>query len=133
MPRDICSHWKARESTTSRKESPQTLPKALVTGGAGFIGSHVADLFLGKGFQVDIVDNLSTGKSENIPRQAAFHEIGVNTPEFARLVREAKFDVIVHLAGQIDVRKSVADPINDATINILGTLNMMEYIRASRR
>src|SRR5438105_3045996 len=131
MRRDICSRWKGRESTTSRKESPRTLPRALVTGGAGFIGSHVADLFLGKGFRVDIVDNLSTGKRENVPPKASFHEIGVNTPEFARLVREGKFDVIVHLAGQIDVRKSVADPINDATINILGTLNLMEAVRGS--
>ncbi len=106
------------------------MPKALVTGGAGFIGSHVADLFLDKGFQVEIVDNLSTGKRENLPNKADFHEIGVNTPEFARLVREGKFDAIVHLAGQIDVRKSVADPINDATINILGSLNLMEAVRA---
>ena len=107
------------------------MPRALVTGGAGFIGSHVADLFLDKGFQVEIVDNLSTGKRENIPHKANFHEIGVNTPEFARLVREGMFDVIAHLAGQIDVRKSVADPVNDATINILGTLNLMESVRAS--
>jgi UDP-glucose 4-epimerase len=105
------------------------LPRALVTGGAGFIGSHVADLLIGKGFQVEIVDNLATGKRENIPHKASFHEIGVNTPEFARLVREGKFDFVIHLAGQIDVRKSVADPINDATINILGTLNLMEAVR----
>jgi len=115
---------------TSRKKSPQTLPRALVTGGAGFIGSHVADLLIGKGFQVEIVDNLATGKRENIPHKASFHEMGVNTPEFARLVREGRFDGVIHLAGQIDVRKSVADPINDATINILGTLNLMEAVRA---
>jgi len=107
------------------------LPKVLVTGGAGFIGSHVADLFLEKRFDVEIVDDLSTGKRGNLPKKAGFHEISVNTPEFARLVREGKFDVIVHLAGQMDVRKSVADPINDATINILGTLNLMEAVRAS--
>src|SRR5437762_13622505 len=130
MQRVICSRSKARESMTSRKKSPQTLPRALVTGGAGFIGSHVADLLIGKGFQVDIVDNLATGKRENIPHKASFHEMGVNTPEFARLVREGQFDVVIHLAGQIDVRKSVADPINDATINILGTLNLMEAVRA---
>jgi UDP-glucose 4-epimerase len=106
------------------------LPKVLVTGGAGFIGSHVADTFLGKGYGVDIVDDLSTGKRENIPRKANFHEMGVNTAEFARLVRDGKFDVIAHLAGQMDVRKSVADPIHDATINILGTLNLMESLRA---
>jgi UDP-glucose 4-epimerase len=102
-----------------------------VTGGAGFIGSHVADLFLEKGFDVTIVDDLSSGKRENLPAQARFHEIGVNSSEFAKMVREGRFDVIAHLAGQIDVRHSVADPINDATINILGTLNLMEALRQS--
>jgi UDP-glucose 4-epimerase len=107
------------------------LPKALVTGGAGFIGSHVAELFLAKGFDVTIVDDLSSGKRENIPDQARFHEIGVNSTEFAQLVRGGAFDVVIHLAGQMDVRKSVADPIADATINILGTLNLMEALRQS--
>src|SRR5437899_11102910 len=114
MLRGTYSRWMPRNSTTLSKENLRTLPRALVTGGAGFIGSHFADLFLDKGFQVEIVDNLSTGKRENIPHKANFDEIGVNTPEFARLVREGKFDVIAHLAGQIDVRKSVADPVNDA-------------------
>jgi UDP-glucose 4-epimerase len=105
--------------------------KILVTGGGGFIGSHVADLFLASGDEVHIVDDLSTGKRANVPEESRFHQLSVNSPDFARLVRERKFDVIVHLAAQIDVRKSVADPINDATINILGTLNLMEAVRAS--
>ena len=107
------------------------MPKVLVTGGAGFIGSHVADLFLAKGFDVTVVDDLSSGKRENLPDKARFHEIGVNSKEFAKLVRDGRFDVIAHLAGQIDVRKSVADPIVDATINILGTLNLMEALKQS--
>jgi UDP-glucose 4-epimerase len=107
------------------------LPKALVTGGAGFIGSHVADLFLEKRYEVDIVDDLSTGKRQNLPGKARFYEIGVNSTDFADLVRKGRYDVIAHLAGQIDVRKSVADSINDATINILGTLNLMETLRRS--
>jgi UDP-glucose 4-epimerase len=107
------------------------LPKALVTGGAGFIGSHVADLFVEKGYQVDIVDDLSSGKRRNLPEKARFIEISVNSREFADLVGKGHYDVIAHLASQIDVRKSVADPINDATINILGTLNLMEALRKS--
>ncbi|MGZ3464357.1 MAG: NAD-dependent epimerase/dehydratase family protein [Gemmatimonadaceae bacterium] len=108
------------------------MPKVLVTGGAGFIGSHVADLFLAKGYDVTIVDNLSSGKRDNVPGKARFHEIGVNSPEFADLVRVGAFDVIAHLAGQIDVRKSVADPVVDATTNILGTLTLMEALRQSK-
>jgi UDP-glucose 4-epimerase len=107
------------------------MPRALVTGGAGFIGSHVADLFLANGWDVSIVDDLSSGKRENLPGEAEFHEIGVNSPEFTRLVSSGKFDVVAHLAAQIDVRKSVADPIADAHCNILGTLNLMEALRKS--
>jgi UDP-glucose 4-epimerase len=121
--------WTRRAAATRHQENKPTLPKALVTGGAGFIGSHVADLFLAKGFDVTIVDDLSSGKRENLPPTARFLEIGVNSAEFAALVRDGKFDVIAHLAGQIDVRHSVADPINDARINILGTLNLMEALR----
>ena len=107
------------------------MPNVLVTGGAGFIGSHVADLFLAKGFGVTVVDDLSTGKREHVPAKARFHEIGVNSKEFAKLVRDGDFDVIAHLASQMDVRKSVADPVVDATINILGTLALMEALRES--
>jgi UDP-glucose 4-epimerase len=107
------------------------MPRVLVTGGAGFIGSHVADVFLAKGWEVTIVDDLSSGKRENIPADTKFHEIGVTSPELTRLVTEQSFAVIVHLAAQIDVRKSVADPIADATINVLGTLNLMEALRAA--
>ena len=103
--------------------------KALVTGGAGFIGSHVADTFIANGWEVTIVDDLSSGKRENIPEKAKFHEIGVNSSEFAGLASSGNFDVVAHLAGQIDVRKSVADPVVDARINILGTLNLMEALR----
>jgi UDP-glucose 4-epimerase len=127
--RATCSHWKTSPTPIWRKEIRPTLPNVLVTGGAGFIGSHVADLFLAKGFGVTVVDDLSTGKRENVPRKARFHEIGVNSKEFAKLVRDEGFDVIAHLASQMDVRKSVADPVADATINILGTLTLMEALR----
>lgn len=107
------------------------MTKALVTGGAGFIGSHVADLFIANGWDVVIVDDLSSGKRENVPARAEFHEIGVNSPEFTHLVSSGKFAVVAHLAAQIDVRKSVADPVADAQTNILGTLNLMETLRKS--
>ncbi|HEU4880087.1 MAG TPA: GDP-mannose 4,6-dehydratase [Gemmatimonadaceae bacterium] len=108
-------------------------PRALVTGGAGFIGSHVADLFLDEGYEVEIIDDLSTGSRANSPANAVLHEISVTSPEAARVIRDGSFDVVVHLAAQIDVRKSVADPIFDANTNIIGTLNILEAIRQSGR
>ena len=109
------------------------MSRALVTGGAGFIGSHVADLFLEKGYEVEIIDDLSTGNRANAPENARMHEISVTSPEASQLIRDGNFDVVVHLAAQIDVRKSVADPVFDATTNILGTLNILEAIRESGR
>jgi UDP-glucose 4-epimerase len=103
--------------------------KVLITGGAGFIGSHVADLFIDNGWDVTVVDDFSSGKRANLPAKATFHEIGVNSPEFSKLAGTGGFDVVAHLASQIDVRKSVADPIADATTNILGTLNLMESLK----
>jgi UDP-glucose 4-epimerase len=108
------------------------MPRALVTGGAGFIGSHVADLFLEKKWEVTIADDLSSGKKENIPAGAKFQNMSVTSPAFARLVKEGDFDVVVHLAAQMDVRKSVADPVFDATTNIIGALNLMEAVRAAK-
>lgn len=103
----------------------------LVTGGAGFIGSHVADRFLAQGWDVTILDDMSSGREENLPPSARFVRGDITTPEAASLVREGKFDVICHLAAQIDVRRSVLDPIYDATRNILGTINMMEAVKSS--
>jgi len=102
-----------------------------VTGGAGFIGSHVADLYLENGYEVTILDNFASGRRENVPARAALAELDLTSPAAAQLVRDGRFDVISHLAAQIDVRKSVADPMHDATINIVGTLNVVEAVRAS--
>lgn len=103
--------------------------RALVTGGAGFIGSHVADHLLAAGYDVTILDNLSSGRRENVPSAATFVEGDIVTEDAAALVRSGGFDVMCHLAAQIDVRRSVEDPAFDARINILGTLNVMEAIR----
>lgn len=105
--------------------------RALVSGGAGFIGSHVVALLLSRGYRVDIVDNLSSGKRENVPEGATLHVADIGAPATAALVRDGKYDVLCHLAAQIDVRKSVSDPAFDATVNILGTLNLLEAVRAS--
>ncbi len=103
--------------------------RALVSGGAGFIGSHVADLLLAEGYQVEILDNLSSGRRENVPAGAVFHHMDIGSEDAARVVREGRFDALFHLAAQIDVRKSVLDPAADARINIQGSLNLLEAVR----
>lgn len=105
--------------------------RALVSGGAGFIGSHVTDLLLENGYVVTVIDNLSSGKRTQVPSGATFKELDVCSAAAAALVRDGKFDVICHLAAQIDVRKSVADPAADANLNIGGSLNLLEAVRQS--
>ena len=103
--------------------------KIVVTGGAGFIGSHVVELYLSRGHEVLIVDNLATGKRENINPKARFFELDIRDPKAADLIRAEKPDVVNHHAAQMDVRKSVADPIFDAQTNILGTINLLAASR----
>jgi len=97
-----------------------------VTGGAGFIGSHVADAFIEQGHDVVIVDNLSMGNEKNINHRARFVKLNIQDPEIFALFEKEKFDVVDHHAAQMDVRLSVADPIFDATNNILGTINLLQ-------
>ncbi len=107
---------------------------ALVTGGAGFIGSHVADRLIAEEYRVTVIDNLSSGKRDQVPNDATFHEMDITSADAARLVSEGGFDVICHLAAQIDVRKSVADPAFDAQLNIGGSLNLLEAVcRSGKR
>lgn len=104
--------------------------RVLVTGGAGFIGSHVSDAFIARGDEVWIVDDLSSGKRENIPPAATFRELDIADPGLDAIFREAGgFDVVSHHAAQIDVRKSVMDPPFDARINVMGLLNLLECCR----
>ncbi len=98
----------------------------LVTGGAGFIGSNIVDAYLEAGHTVVIVDDLSTGKIENVNPKAKFHNIDLRDPAVETVFKEMKIDVINHHAAQMDVRKSVADPKFDASVNILGMLNVFE-------
>lgn len=108
-------------------------PRALLTGGAGFIGSHVADALLGRGFHVVVLDDLSSGKRANVPSGAEFAKMDVRSSEAAALVRDGGFDVVLHHAAQIDVRRSVTDPVHDASINVLGALNLLEAVRVAPR
>lgn len=103
--------------------------RVLVTGGAGFIGSHVAEAFLKRGEEVWIVDDLSSGSRENIPEGAEFVEMGITDPAIRDLFRDVRFDLVSLHAAQIDVRISVSDPMRDATVNILGLLNLLEGAR----
>ncbi|RMG67726.1 MAG: SDR family oxidoreductase [Calditrichaeota bacterium] len=100
--------------------------KILITGGAGFIGSNIADRYLALGHQVVIVDNLVTGQRENIPAGATFYEMDIRDPELAGVFEREKPDVVSHQAAQMDVRKSVEDPIYDAQVNVLGSINILQ-------
>jgi UDP-glucose 4-epimerase len=108
-----------------------TTQRALVTGGAGFIGSHVADALLADGWSVTVLDDLSSGKREQVPSAATFVQADIRSPEAHALVREGKFDLLCHLAAQMDVRRSVTDPSFDADVNIRGSLNLLEAVRGS--
>jgi len=105
--------------------------RVLVTGGAGFIGSQAADAFVAAGDHVSVIDDLSSGRRAQVPGAAEFHQLDIRSAEAARVVRDGRFDVLVHLAAQMDVRKSVADPVFDARVNIEGTLNLLEAARAA--
>jgi UDP-glucose 4-epimerase len=98
--------------------------KVLVTGGAGFIGSHCADAFLKQGHDIVIVDNLSSGKRENIPEGTKFHCIDILDKRLSEVIDHERPDVICHHAAQVSVRLSVDDPVMDAEINIIGGIKM---------
>ncbi len=100
--------------------------KILVTGGAGFIASQIADAFINDGHKVVIVDDLSTGFEKNINPKAKFVKANICDKNLNKLFEEEKFDVVNHHAAQMDVRRSVKDPEFDATTNILGTINLLQ-------
>jgi len=102
------------------------MAKILVTGGAGFIGSHVVDVFLENGFEVVILDDLSTGRSSNLNPKAKFYKMDIRDPKVREVFETERPDYVSHHAAQMDVRRSVAQPLFDADVNILGSINLIE-------
>lgn len=103
--------------------------KILVLGGAGFIGSHVVDSLIRKGRKVVVVDNLSTGSRKNLNPKAKFYKLDIQNSQLEKVFKKEKPEVVLHFAAQIDVRKSMEHPLEDAKTNILGSLNVLENSR----
>jgi UDP-glucose 4-epimerase len=107
----------------SKTEQGRTV---LVTGGAGFIGSHIVDALIENGNRVLVVDDLSTGRAENVNSAAELHQLDIRSAEAAQLIGSEPIVAIYHLAAQMDVRRSTEDPVFDASVNVLGTLNLLQ-------
>ena len=112
------------------------MTRVLVTGGAGFIGSNLTDRLLAEGHEVTVVDDLSTGKLLNLNEARrnpdlplSFQRVDITSNALERVVEKAEPEVVLHLAAQIDVRRSVADPVRDAMVNVIGTVNLLECAR----
>ena len=101
--------------------------KVLVTGGAGFIGSHLVDRLVQEGNQVVVIDNLSTGKRKHVNKKAQLYKMDIRSKRIERVFRKERPLIVVHLAAQMNVRLSTEDPVFDADVNILGTLNLLEH------
>jgi len=105
--------------------------RVLVTGGAGFIGSHLADAFLARGDEVSVADDLSAGRPERLDDRVVLHKVGMgDAASLGAVVAQTRPELICHLAAQIDVRLSVDSPAHDTEINVLGTVNVLEAARA---
>jgi UDP-glucose 4-epimerase len=106
--------------------------RVLVTGGAGFIGSHVVDAHVAAGDDVTVLDDLSSGRREHVPKGVKLVAADVRSPDARRLVASGGFAIVNHHAAQIDVRRSVSDPCEDASRNVLGLLNVLEGAREGK-
>nr|WP_106779640.1 NAD-dependent epimerase/dehydratase family protein [Lysinibacillus timonensis] len=100
--------------------------KAIVTGGAGFVGSHLVDELVSKGYEVHVIDNLSTGKVENLHANVHSHIVDIRTKEATEIIKQIKPDLVFHLAAQADVTTSISNTVEDANININGTINILD-------
>lgn len=98
----------------------------LVTGGAGFIGSTIADAYIGLGHNVIIIDNLSTGSLDNVPKGSSFYQMDIRDDDVFDIIRQHDIEIVNHHAAQIDVRRSVLDPKYDLSVNVLGSINLIE-------
>src|SRR5205085_3056738 len=105
--------------------------RAMVTGGGGFIGSHLVDALLARGDEVHVVDNLSTGSRENLASSAELHELDIRDEALEQLVGRVRPEVVFHLAAQADVGTSVERPTFDAEVNVVGTVRVLEAARAA--
>lgn len=107
------------------------MPKAIVTGGAGFIGSHIVEALLADGLEVEVIDNLSSGYRENLPKGVVLHELDIRSPEVRELLLSRKPDFLVHCAAQISVRVSMEDPCLDTDINVRGIVNLLQAFKGT--
>ena len=103
--------------------------KVLVTGGAGFIGSHIAETYIAAGHTVSVVDDLSAGKREYVPAGAAFYQMDIRNPELGRVFEAERPEVVNHQAAQVSVPRSIADPMENTSVNVAGLVNVLEQAR----
>jgi UDP-glucose 4-epimerase len=106
--------------------------KILVTGGSGFIGSNLVDKLISLYHDVVVIDDLSTGKVENLNKKSKFYKMDICNEDILEVFNKEKFDIVYHMAAQIDIQKSIKDPIQDAMVNIIGTINILEACRKSK-
>lgn len=102
------------------------MKKILITGGAGFIGSNLVDRLIKEKYKVIVIDNLSTGKKENLNKKAKFYQIDICSSKISEVFKKEKPEIVYHFAAQMNIRKSVEDPLFDSRINILGSLNILQ-------
>lgn len=102
------------------------MANVLVTGGAGFIGSNIVDLLIGNGYNISVIDNLYTGKKENLNKKARFYRRDIRNRNLKEVFKKEKPEFVIHHAAQVNVRKSMSDPEFDADVNIMGTINLLE-------